>query len=220
VEQSGSRIEFGPNGLELLLNGPERGGLQVVLAHGAGQPMDAPFMETMATGLAAEGFGVVRFEFPYMAARRATGRKRPPDRVPVLSDVWRTVIRHLAPANLLIGGKSMGGRIASMVADEMAVDGLVCLGYPFHPPGRPEKRRVEHLAELQTPCLICQGDRDPFGKPEEVKSYQLSPSIDVHWIADGDHGFKPRKKSGRTEAQNVAQAILAVSTFARSLCLR
>ena len=111
----------------------------------------------------------------------------------------------------------MGGRIASMVADEMSVAGVVCLGYPFHPPGKPEKLRTEHLAGLRTPCLICQGERDPFGKQEEVATYSLSGKIELCWVGDGDHNFKPRKKSGRTGAQNIELAITSVAGFANLL---
>ncbi len=117
----------------------------------------------------------------------------------------------------MIGGKSMGGRIASMVADEVGARGLVCLGYPFHPPGRPVGLRTKHLEELRTPALIIQGTRDQFGQRDEVAGYKLSPRIRIVWIEDGDHSLKPRARSGRTEAQNLAEAIVAVSEFVRGL---
>jgi predicted alpha/beta-hydrolase family hydrolase len=100
-----------------------------------------------------------------------------------------------------------------MIADKTGVRGLVCLGYPFHPSGKPERTRTRHLEELRTPALILQGTRDPFGKPEEVRSYKLSRAIRVEWLEDGDHSFKPRARSGRTEAQNLAEAIERVSEF-------
>ena len=112
-----------------------------MLAHGAGAPMDSPFLDTIARGLAERGLRVVRFEFPYMRARRTSGARKPPDREPVLRASWREAIEAAGgggPGRLVIGGKSLGGRIASLVADETGVRGLVCLGYPFHPPGRPE----------------------------------------------------------------------------------
>ena len=179
-------------------------------------------MQAFAVGLAKEGFRVARFEFPYMAERRVSGRKRPPDHADVLLDCWRTAIAALKPANLTIGGKSLGGRMASMVADETGVRGLVCLGYPFHSPGHaPGKpatpERLAHLAALKTPTLICQGERDALGSRDEVESYKLSPAVRVHWLADGDHGFKPRKASGSSEADNWRQAIAAVAAFARGL---
>lgn len=203
--------------VELLWNGSRESQITIALAHGAGQPMDAPYMETVAVGLAAEGYAVVRFEFPYMARRRVTGRKAGPDRGPVLLETWRHVIEEVASSRLIIGGKSMGGRIASMIADDAGVGGLVCLGYPFHPPGKPEKLRTAHLAELRTPTLICQGERDPFGTREDVGAYELSSQIQLQWLPDGDHGLKPRKKSGRTEAENLADAIAGIAAFGRSL---
>lgn len=202
---------------DFLIIGPETSKTTIALAHGAGAAMDSPFMAAFADGLARRGFRVARFEFPYMAGRRTTGRKRPPDRAPVLIETWNAVIRHFGAEGLIIGGKSMGGRIASMVADEKDVRGLVCLGYPFHAPGRPEKTRTEHLTSLKTPALFLQGTRDSLGNKDEVAGYALSPAIGLHWLEDGDHGFKPRKKSGRTEIQNWREAIDAISAFATSL---
>jgi predicted alpha/beta-hydrolase family hydrolase len=117
----------------------------------------------------------------------------------------------------VIGGKSLGGRIASMLADETGVAGLVCLGYPFHPPGKPDRLRTEHLRTLHTPALILQGTRDPFGSPDEVSGYALSTSIRVHWLVDGDHSFKPRKSSGRTEQDNWNEGIEVVAAFVQRL---
>jgi predicted alpha/beta-hydrolase family hydrolase len=198
---------------EFLIDGARRAPL-VVLAHGAGAAMDSPFMAAFAEGLAAAGLRVARFEFPYMAARRGGGR-RPPDRQPVLLDTWRQVIAHFGTA-AVIGGKSMGGRMASLVADETGVAGLVCLGYPFHAAGKAEKPRVAHLEGLKTRTLICQGERDPMGNRETVAGYKLSKNIRLHWLADGDHSFKPRAARGRTEAQNRAEAIAAVAGFVRA----
>ena len=112
-----------------------------------------------------------------------------------------------------MGGKSLGGRMASLIADEVGAAALVCLGYPFHPPGRPDDLRTAHLLRLQTPTLICQGNRDPFGRPEEVAGYRLSPAIRVAWIADGDHGMVPRKASGRTWEQNLDEVVSEVLGF-------
>ena len=199
--------------MELLTDGPDDAGTTVALAHGAGAGMDSPAMESFATGLAAEGFQVVRFEFPYMARRRETGKRGGPDRPPVLMETWRQVIATVGGRRLVIGGKSMGGRIASMIADDAGVRGLVCLGYPFHPPGKPENLRTAHLAALETPTLIVQGTRDPFGKSDEVQGYALSDAIRVHWLEDGDHSFRPRKSSGRTLEQNMAEAVAAIKEF-------
>lgn len=203
---------------DLLFTGPASAqGPIVVLAHGAGAPMDSPSLNAVAEGLASEGIRVARFEFPYMRARREGGR-RPPDREPVLRQTWLAAIEELGGAgNLVIGGKSMGGRIASLVADEAGPRGLVCLGYPFHPPGQPEKTRTAHLEHLRTPTLIVQGTRDPFGTPEDVAGYRLSPQIRIVWLEDGDHSFKPRPSSGRTEAQSLAEAVAAVAGFVAAL---
>ena len=203
---------------EFLFDGPPGAALTVALAHGAGSPMDAEFMAVFATGLAERGVRIARFEFPYMADRRRTGGKRPPDRAPVLVECWRTVIERLGAETLVIGGKSLGGRMATMVARELEdqgapVRGLVCLGYPFHPPGRRQTPRIDHLKTLKTPALFLQGSRDPFGGPDTVPGYGLAPAIRVHWLADGDHGFRPRQRSGRTERQNVDEAIAAIVDF-------
>ena len=205
--------------VNLLIDEPGDGpsSITLVLAHGAGAAMDSAFMEAIAAGLSKGGLRVVRFEFPYMRKTRADGRRRPPDGARVLESSWRDVIAKLGNDRLVIGGKSMGGRIASMVADREEVLGLVCLGYPFHPPGKPEKTRTAHLESLTTPALILQGTRDPFGKPDEVEAYRLSPRLRVHWLEDGDHSFKPRVKSGRTLEQNLDEAVGAVLEFALSL---
>jgi predicted alpha/beta-hydrolase family hydrolase len=203
---------------EILFDGPASAALTLALAHGAGGPMDSPFMTTMARGIVERGFRVARFEFPYMQARRTGGRRGAPDSPPVLRAAWLRTIAELGGGEkLVIGGKSMGGRIASMVADEAGVRGLVCLGYPFHPPGKPERLRTAHLADLKTPALIVQGERDPFGPREEVLGLRLSPSIRLVWIEAGDHSFKPPAKSGRTEAGNLAEAIAAVRDFLTAL---
>lgn len=204
--------------IEFLFNGPDAAPLALVLAHGAGAPMDSPFMETIAGGLADDGIRVARFEFPYMRRRRETGSRGAPDSEPVLMQSWRDAIAQLGGGgHLVIGGKSLGGRIASMIADETGERGLTCLGYPFHPPGKPERLRVRHLGQLRTPALIIQGTRDPFGRPEEVGQYELSAAIRIEWVEDGDHSFKPRARSGRTEAENIGTAIARVAEFVRAL---
>jgi predicted alpha/beta-hydrolase family hydrolase len=204
---------------EFLFDGPADAALTVVLAHGAGAPMNTPFLSSVARGLAAGGYRVARFEFPYMRARRDTGRKGgAPDREPILRNSWKEAVEKLGGGGrLVIGGKSMGGRIASMVADEVGARGLVCLGYPFHPPGRPEKLRTKHLETLATRALIVQGTRDAFGTEEDVAGYRLSPAIRVVWLQDGDHSWKPRAASGRSEAQNMADAVAAIREFLASL---
>lgn len=194
-----------------LESGPAKGPA-LLLAHGAGAPMDSPFMDAIAGALAGHGVRTLRFEFPYMAARRDDGRKRPPDRMPKLEAAFRDAYV-AAGGGIFIGGKSMGGRVASMLADDLGAGGVLCLGYPFHPPGKPDRLRTEHLRELQTPGLIVQGERDPFGKREEVGGYGLSPAIRLVWAADGDHNLKPRKASGHSHAGNIAAAAAAAAGF-------
>ncbi len=207
--------------MDFLFDGPEGADATVVLAHGAGAPMDSPFMAALASGLAARGLRVARFEFPYMRARREGGRRGAPDREPVLRRAWHDAIAEIGGAEggkrLVIGGKSLGGRIASYVADEAGVRGLVCLGYPFHPPSDPERLRTAHLASLRTPTLIVQGTRDPFGGRDEVAGYDLSPAIRLVWMEDGDHSWKPRRASGRTEQGNLADAGEAIAGFVLGL---
>jgi predicted alpha/beta-hydrolase family hydrolase len=202
---------------DLLLDGPPDASATLVLAHGAGAPMDSPFLARIAEGVASHGIRVARFEFPYMRARREGGRRGGPDSAPVLRERWLEVVAKLGGgAGLVIGGKSMGGRIASMVADEAGARGLVCLGYPFHPPGRPDRLRVAHLKTLQTPALFVQGTRDTLGSREEIATYELAPSIRVVFLEDGDHSFKPRARSGATLEGNLDEAVRAVAEFVRS----
>ena len=197
-----------------LVDGPKTAAKTFLFAHGAGAPMDSPFMQRVAEGVAKSGVRVIRFEFPYMQRRRETGKRGAPDPPPVLMQSFRDAIEGAGGGSkLVIGGKSMGGRIASMVADDAGVLGLVCLGYPFHPPGRLEKTRTSHLENLRTPTLILQGTRDSFGSREDVRGYRLSNAIQIEWLEDGDHSFKPRVRSGRTEADNVRAAIALAAEF-------
>lgn len=202
---------------DIITDGPKNSLWTIALAHGAGAGMKTPFMAAFARDLAGRGFRVARFEFPYMAAFSKTGKKRPPDNEAVLRDTWLNVVDKLGRDYLVIGGKSMGGRIASLIADEARVAGLVCLGYPFHPVGKPERLRVQHLRSLATPTLILQGTRDPFGRRHEVEGYALSRAIRLHWLEDGNHDFTPRKASGRTEEENWNEAVDIISAFVTGL---
>lgn len=197
----------------LKLEGPRRARTCVILAHGAGESSDSTFLTYFAEAIAGLGHRVARFDFPYMAQRSTTGRRRPPDREEILRESWRSVIAGLPYERIVIGGKSMGGRIASLVAGDADVDGLLCLGYPFHPSGRPEKLRIDHLRELATPTLILQGERDPFGTREEVERFPLSDSVRIHWVPDGDHSFRPGRGSDRSHDQNMKNAARAIEPF-------
>ena len=179
---------------KFLIDGPDKSKCSILLAHGAGAPMDSPAMTAIAKSLAEAGFRVARFEFDYMASRRTSSARKPPPRAETLCPEYVAAIAALkARGPLIIGGKSMGGRVASMIADQQHAAGLLCLGYPFHPVGKPTQLRTAHLAELTTPALIVQGTRDPFGTRDEVASYKLSKAIKILWLADGDHDLRPRK---------------------------
>ncbi|MBT9240675.1 alpha/beta fold hydrolase [Vibrio splendidus] len=188
-----------------------------VFAHGAGAGMDHEFMQSVAKGLAFKGIRVIRFNFPYMIKRAEDGKRRPPDRAPKLLEAYQDIIKQCDADKLVIGGKSMGGRMASHLSEVDKVAAMACLGFPFHPPGKPEKYKGEHLAELQKPCLILQGERDTFGKREEFTDFDLSDSIRVEFIPDGDHSFKPRKSSGYTEQQNIALTVEKLSAFIKEV---
>jgi uncharacterized protein len=207
---------------DFLFDGPEDARVTILLTHGAGAPMDAPWMNTAADALAQTGFRVARFEFGYMASRRTAAGSKPPPRAESVMPEYVAAVDDLGPTSgpLIIGGKSMGGRVASMVADRLfeakRIAGLLCLGYPFHPPGQPGQLRTKHLIGMQTPALICQGTRDPFGTQEDVSAYELSETIELCWLEDGDHDLKPRKSvSGFTAADHFKTMAGAVEAWAR-----
>lgn len=170
-------------------------------------------MTAVAKGLVEQGIRVVRFNFPYMVKRSEDGKKRPPDRAPKLLEAYSEVIAHFASSPVVIGGKSMGGRMASLLAEHELVAGIACLGFPFHPPGKPEKFKGDHLTSIDKPTLILQGERDTFGKREEFDEFVFSQQVKVSFLPDGDHSFKPRKSSGHTEAGNIALAVEQLSAF-------
>lgn len=191
----------------------------LLLAHGAGAGMDSPFMEQLAEALARRDIRTLRFDFPYMVQARAEGRRRPPNPAPVLLEHWRAMVatwRAAESAPLWLAGKSMGGRMASLLADDLGATGLVCLGYPFHPAGKPERLRTEHLATLATPTLIVQGERDALGTRTEVAGYALAPTLEVQWIATADHDLKPLKSSGLSQTQALVETAAWVAAFVRS----
>jgi predicted alpha/beta-hydrolase family hydrolase len=201
-----------------LLDGPAGAAVTLLLAHGAGAAMDSASMTAAAGALAGAGLRVARFEFGYMASRRTSAGRRPPPRAEALKPEYLEAVAELdAEGPLVVGGKSMGGRVASMVADELhaagRIAGLLCLGYPFHPPGRPGQLRTGHLAALETPTLICQGTRDPFGTREEFAAYGLSERIEILWLEDGDHDLRPRKGSAISAADNLATVAAAVAAW-------
>ncbi|MEQ1670173.1 MAG: alpha/beta family hydrolase [Hyphomicrobium sp.] len=206
----------------ILENGPENADHRLIIAHGAGAGITSPFLEAIAALVGDQGIAVTRFEFAYMAARRDGGPKRPSPKAEKLTIEYADMIasvRARVPERqkLFIGGKSLGGRVASLIADEQfkagAISGLVCLGYPFHAPAQPLKLRTAHLEDLSCPALIVQGTRDPFGRRDEVEALKLAPAIQLHWIGDGDHDFGPRGASGFTRKGNLVDAAAAVAGF-------
>lgn len=187
--------------------------------------MTSPWLEALTDAIVEAGVCVARFEFAYMAARRE-GKRTPPPKaercIPEYIAMVETYSRHLpASRRLVIGGKSMGGRVASLSADDLYakrfVSGLICLSYPFHPPKRPNELRTAHLEHLATPAMIVQGERDPFGTPAEIKTYALSPAVKVAVIKDGDHDLAPRASSGTTLSNNISEAARLVCLFCQSL---
>jgi len=189
-----------------------------LFAHGAGAGMDSDWMQQMAGLVEKQGINVVRFDFPYMRLIKQTGRRRPPDRMPKLIAAFETVIDSLADCEkLIVGGKSMGGRVASLLACQpqwqSKLAGVICLGFPFHPPAKPEKYKGEHLATMAIPTLLLQGERDSMGSRDELSRYQLSEKIELHFMPDGDHSFKPRVKSGLNLAENQLHASRLIAKF-------
>ncbi len=186
---------------------PERG--RVLFAHGAGAGMDSLFMQDMAERMAGLGLEVQRFNFPYMMQRVATGTKRPPDRMPRLLEYFVNLIEQLPDDGvpLWLAGKSMGGRVATMLAAEGVVQEAWAFGYPFHPRGKPETLRVDHLQSPQGQIHLFQGTRDPMGNEAEVSGYSLGADVHLHWLADGDHDLKPRQRSGYTQSGHLDAVI-------------
>ena len=207
---------------DFLVDGPADAAVTVLLAHGAGAPMDSSAMTAATKALVGEGLRVARFEFAYMAARREGQRRPPPKAETVMVEYVAAVDALQTGGKLIIGGKSMGGRVASMIADDMhaagKIAGLVCLGYPFHPMGNPTQLRTAHLEGMTCPALIVQGTRDIMGTREEVAGYSLSPAIEILWLEDGDHDLKPRKGiSGFSTADHMKTMATAVKAFAERL---
>ena len=210
-----AKIKVPAGEVSVAFDGPEKAPVLLVLAPGAGAPLSADFMVEIASLIAAEGVRVCRFNFVY----QELGRKAP-DRQPVLEETYRAVLDAVRPASghVVIGGKSLGGRIASMIAATGApTDGLVLLGYPLHPPGRPERIRKAHLPDISVPMLFIEGTRDPFcplGTLEEVRREITAPN-EVAVIDDGDHSLKVRKSSGRSTKEAWAEAAAAVCAWLR-----
>ena len=193
-----------------------------IFAHGAGAPMDSEFMNTFTRGLARLDIKVVRFEFPYMQERRLNGKKRPPNRQPELIESFEQILTEVGGPCVLMG-KSMGGRMASILAAMQPahgqIKGVLALGYPFHPQGKPEKLRTDHLPDIAVPMAIMQGSRDALGDKDLVGGLNLPSSIEMLWLEDGNHDLKPRVKSGFKHEQHIETAINASAQFIKR-CLK
>ncbi|WP_421198400.1 alpha/beta fold hydrolase [Aeromonas enteropelogenes] len=198
---------------EVIREGASDAPVRILLAHGAGAGMEHAFLAELSRLLAGSDIEVVRFNFPYMIKRARDGKRRPPDRQPALLEHWRQMVREFAHPKLFLAGKSMGGRMAAEIAGEMNAAGLLILGYPFHPPAKSDRWRGEVLKQITTPTLLLQGERDTFGSRAELVDFPFSSAVSVHWLTDGDHGFKPRKASGVSEQENLQQAANEIRRF-------
>ena len=199
--------------MEVQQNGPTDGPVYI-FAHGAGADMNSEFMTLVAEKLAEKGIRVIRFNFPYMIKRAEDGKRRPPGKMDVLKESYINRIKQYSTElPLFIGGKSMGSRVAAMIAGEDKVSGVICIGYPFHPQKKPEKLRLEPLQNTDKPVVIVQGDRDVLGNKVEINDYDLANNINVHFVEDGDHDLKPRVKSGFTHLQHKITAANRIKTF-------
>ncbi len=193
-----------------------------LFAHGAGADKDSEWMLAMDSRLNLCGLEVKRFNFPYMNKRLQDGKRRPPDRQPVLLECLAEQLQKI-PENkkIILGGKSMGGRMASLFAAQKSVHSdlvsrvaaVICMGFPFHPPSKVEKYRGDHLQTMERPTLILQGERDNMGSRSELAQYQFSQSVAVEFITDGDHSFKPRVKSGLKLEDNLETATQHIVEF-------
>jgi len=212
--------------MDFLIDGP-KDAPTLVLTHGSGAAMDSEFMNEFTALAIANGICVARFEFNFMATRRITGKKPPPPKAEKLIGEFLTALEDIAikkpETALFIGGKSLGGRVASMMAQQCfeakKIAGLVCLGYPFHPPGKSDALRTAHFADYNCPSLICQGENDPFGKRPEIERYDLPDSFQFHWAPFGNHDMAPPKRSGLTKQDNWSDAAAAVAAFMKNQTL-
>ena len=203
-----------------VLNEAENAKALIIFAHGAGADMTSDYLETLVALMNTQQLSVLRFNFPYMDKRKLDGKRRPPDRMPVLVASYQSVLAALdTNLPIFIAGKSMGGRVAATLATEQSlmkalnISGVICLGYPFHPIKKPEKLRLEPLQDAQLPVLILQGQRDALGSELEINSYQISAHCQLHYFADGDHDLKPRVKSGYNLKQHQSSAIDKIRNF-------
>lgn len=199
------------------IDSPATAHSRLVLAHGAGASMQSDFMQHISSLLCERGIEVVRFNFAYMQTIQQTGKRRPPEKADKLLSHFKALLAHLentyCALPLFIGGKSMGGRMATLLLPDSEARGAVVFGYPFHPPGKPEKLRTAHLLQPAKPVCILQGERDTFGTRAELPGFKLAATVQVNWLPDGDHSLKPRKASGYTYQANMQSAAEHAASF-------
>ena len=202
---------------------------RILFAHGAGAGHLSDFMRQFVATLASHGLQVLAIDFPYMQQVYEQGKRRPPPPIKQTLahfSAWYELLHPLGEIPLWVGGKSMGGRVASMFASgaltsghansQSGCPGVVVAGYPFHPPRQPQKLRVTHFASISCPMLILQGERDPFGSVEEVAGYALPATAQLTWLQDGDHDFKPRRASGLKHTVLIDEAVTHAASFVRA----
>jgi predicted alpha/beta-hydrolase family hydrolase len=190
---------------DIIINNASEPKARLLLAHGAGAGAQSEFMQQLAQQLAAHNIEVWRFNFAYMQRFIDSGKRSLPAKMSLLQqEFMQQLDKCPADLALFIGGKSMGGRVASLLSSQHGVEAVFAFGYPFHPPKK-HSWRTEHFAALTCPLFIAQGERDAFGSKTELTSMQW-PKVALHWLTDGDHDFKPRVKSGLTQQQLIAQA--------------
>ncbi|WP_420820519.1 alpha/beta family hydrolase [Saliniradius amylolyticus] len=187
---------------------------KLILAHGAGAGMESDFMRQMDDLLKERGIEVQRFNFPYMQKALEENKKRPPNPMPKLIEAFEQQVSGAGgELPLFVGGKSMGARVALSICHLSPVRGAIALGYPLHPPGKPEKLRLEPLQQADKPVLIVQGERDTFGNREDWQNIELEAHLTLSFLADGDHSLKPRKRSGYDYDTHMASAADCISGF-------
>jgi predicted alpha/beta-hydrolase family hydrolase len=195
-----------------------------VFAHGAGAGKDSSFIVDMANLLEAAGVRVHLFNFAYMNKAIALKKRHPPSKMPVLCDEFIDIIRTIDldrqdNVPLLIGGKSMGSRVACEIADrlERGPSGVIAYGYPFHPPNKPDKSRLDTLTRLTCPCVIIQGESDALGNQDEIEMFDIPENISVAFVPTANHDLKPLKRSGWTHEQTLQFAADKTVSFIRGL---
>ena len=190
---------------------------QLIFAHGAGQGMESDFMQRCKLLFEERGVQCKLFDFDYMANMKQSGKRRPPERLPALIAQFQAQMPTQSQLPTFIGGKSMGSRVATHILQDSDAHGAICFGYPFHPPGKPEKTRTEHLGQINKPVLVMQGERDPFGKPDEIAAYALPANFSVAYVPSGEHSFKATRSSGISWQDNMQFAVSQACQFIKNV---